>query len=658
MSSWPLTLAAGIGLGAPVAVAVASARKREGGPTAEIAATTLGLGAGVVGIWYAAALAGLGAGSIALGGVAGAVALAPGLRGRRTVVTAARPREVLVLAAIGALLALATAVPFLVHGLERGDQVVSISMTDWGKHLAFAGELAAFDEVPPHNPFLPSAGPAPYYAGFHLLAGLLARAAGTMQAVFPALLGLLFLTVLLLPFVVYETARTLGAGRTGAVVAAAGASLLGGFDMVALTIDAVGDLVAAWPPSADLSGLRELVPSVNPDYWNHHNARQFYPPYRNAIWAPQHLFGALLAVLVVCDLWRASDRPRPAIEGMVAGVGMIATAMISAYTALALGVGLVAVAGLQLARSPGAGERRLPGHWIVAASTALVGGVPFVLQLGSSSSASLTAALSAAGSWKNGALLSSLLGDGALARVLDTPAILLFELGAIGLLGLQGLRYLESSHRGRVATFALAAIALAVFFRPPVGGPNNLYPRALMLVWILLAPAAVAAARRLPRRTVILLLVPCLLYAPYAMIGATLEGYLFWRTPVEDHRVARWTRQLLPPTTRIALHPRHRPANFAYWSPAPVVLGHERLALLFGASSEQVDALTGELSAAYSEADAAVAARTFAHLGAGAVIVGEGQEHARVWASSACFQTLYEAARWLVLEPETDLCPP
>jgi hypothetical protein len=471
------------------------------------------------------------------------------------------------------------------------------------------------------------------------------------------------LTVLLLPFAVYALAMTLVKSRPAALLAALAATFFGGFDVIVLGLDAAADLVAAWPLAGGLEGLRELVPSINPDYWIHHNERQFYPPYRTAIWAPQHLMSALVASVILARLWDERSASRPLRDGVPLGIGLVAVAMLSAYTAIAMAVGLAAVAVTDAVR-----ERGRPGWslwrsvsplWLSTGATALAVGLPFALHLAGSPSAGLQLALSSAGSWRNGALFTTVLGDGTLARLLDTPAVLMVELGLIGVLGIVGIRRMADGASRRSAIFCAAVVVLVVLFRPPVDGPNNLYGRGLMTVWLLLAPYAALAARsalRQRRRAIAIAAVVCLAYTPYAMLGATLEGYLFWGTPRPDHAVATWVGSQTPATNVVAFDPQAGPRYFTYWARRAIVFDDPRLALLFGSTPEQAADTERVLTAAYQQTSARDAARTFRDLGADLVVVDGATAPANSWAASGCFLTSYRRDGWLVVAPVPDSC--
>lgn len=645
-----------VAMGLPVALAGLAARRRGGDLVEAAAESLLGLGAFLVALWYAATLGTVSIASIAVAGIAASLVAALGMGGRRAVAGSVGPwRSVL---AVGLVIAVCCVVPFLPYGLERADGVHRLSMTDWEKHLMFTTELVAFDEVPPRNPYLRSSGSSPYYAGFQLLASLPARAAGGPGHAFAALMGLTLLTVVLLPAVAWTIARTLlPEDHRAATLAAIGATLLGGFDLVPLLLDSITGLMSVDGLPDSLSALREVVPSINPDYWLHHNERQFDPPYRNAIWAPQHLLGALTGLTSLTLLLRADRGNLPPRSAVLVGIGLVATAMLSAYTAIALGVGLAAVAVSDAlhARRSGAGMPSV--RWWVAGGTAVLAGLPFAAHLAASPSAGLTLALSAAGDWRNGAVFTSLLGDGMLSRLLDTPAILIVETGAIGVLGTIGLiRSADARCRRRIVVFVVAVLLVVVFLRPPIGGPNNLYPRGMTLVWLLLAPFAATALLRTPRSVAALLLAPCALYLPYAMIGATLEGALFWATPMADHEVARWVEDTTGDRTIVALHPEEAPVYFTYWARRAIVYDDERLALLFGATPDQVGEIRDALVSAYETTLPRGAATQFDRLGADQVVVRTDSRAARAWAASPCFITGYRSEQWLVVSPEPEAC--
>ncbi len=544
----------------------------------------------------------------------------------------------LVLAAAAVVFAALVAVPFASYGLERGDGVHRMGMTDWYKHLVVTNALRTAPTFPPANPFLATAGAAPYYYGFHLLAAGALRVAGTEGSPFPVLLALTLLTAAAVPVVIHAVARGLGCSPRAAVGAALAGTFLGGFDVAPQALRSIADVVKAWPLPRGFAALRAIVPSTHVDSWIHHDQRQFNAPYVATIWAPQHVAGALLALLAI-HLLRARDggadgepRRERLARTAIAAILLGALPAISAYVTVGLAAG---VAGAALAEC--ALLRRAPWRtatfrsWCVAALVAAPLALPALYSLRGAGGGGLALHVPAAGDWRNGALFTALLGDGTLARLLDTPVVLLVESGVIGVLAaLEMVRVArrrdgagEAAHVARVQALGVIAaiVALTTVVRPPEG-PNNLYARPMLVVWGLAAPLAALAferlgeARRL-RRWVLGAALVCAAYLPYAAAGATLEGALFWAAPRALVEICREANQRTAPATLVAIEPAVLDSSFGYWLDRRVVIGDRRHALLFGGTAERYDATARAIAAS------ADTLRAGAPCGAGAARDGE-----------------------------------
>src|SRR5205823_9435792 len=140
-------------------------------------------------------------------------------------------------------------------------------------------------------------------------------------------------------------------------------------------------------------------------------------------------------------------------------------------------------------------------RWIEASFLALLIAAPILMTLKGSVGqhvAPLVLRVSSAGTLRNGAVFTSLFGDEQWARLLDTPAVLVFQFGMVGVLGTLGVvrRFREGRWddlaRGHAAS-AIAVLTLLVLLRPPVGMDNNLGFRPMLLVWSLLVPFAAEA---------------------------------------------------------------------------------------------------------------------------------------------------------------------
>ena len=510
-------------------------QRRGDGVLAVAAATTCGPLAAIPLLWLTASQLGIGASSLLLAGTltAGLVLLATSARTSGP--EPPPPGAVAALIRVTLASLVLCAVAFAPYGLQRQDGVHRMAMTDWQKHLMLAGEMTLHDEFPPANPFLRGSGPSPYYHGFHLLAANIARAAGGAAALYAALLALTLFTAAFVPLTVYVVARGFFDWPAVARTAALGATLLAGFDVLVVVLHTTTNAVTVWGGELTLSGIRELIPSTHLDYWLHHNERQFNAPYLAVIWAPQHVLAACAGVLGFHWLsWKSRASGRR-LDVLPAALLLAATPMLSAHVGLALATGLL----VAFVAATTTAER---WRWLSAGALAALLALPF-LRLGATASSGIVLAPSAAGSWLNGALLTSVFGDGIGARIIDTPAVYLVDFGIVGVLALLSVRALRqlpaSPHRTRGLVMMGTILILAALVRPPVGGPNNLYARGLLPVWLLLAPFAASEWQR--RRSVVWQLgaAVCLAGTLYAATGSFLEGYLSGQPRIRQHAPPR-----------------------------------------------------------------------------------------------------------------------
>ena len=258
------------------------------------------------------------------------------------------------LGTLGLLFALLVAVPFLPYGLQRQDRVHRMSMTDWYNHFTVTTVLDATPSLPPRNPYLVTDTEAPYYYGFHLAAAAVHRAAGRRGDLFALLLGLTLITAAAIPLVSFVIACDLGA-RRAALPAAAGATLLAGFDAIVMAIESLRDSLANWPLSPSLLGFRQAIPSTHIDFWIHHNERQFNAPYVATIWAPHHVAATLIALLLLHLLMARRAEGHARRQWLLPALLLAALPALSAYIAVAVVVGL---GGAMLAES--VAHRRAP----------------------------------------------------------------------------------------------------------------------------------------------------------------------------------------------------------------------------------------------------------------------------------------------------------
>jgi hypothetical protein len=336
-----------------------------------------------------------------------------------------------------------------------------------------------------------------------------------------------------------------------------------------------------------------------------------------------------LALLVIHSL-----RPEPGLTRadrrlrLASGVAMLAALpAVSAYVAIGLAAAVLgAIAMEAVTASCAPWSTRAFRSWSVASLIALPLALPGLAAMRGAHGGGLMAHLSAAGTWRNGAVFSSILGDGTISRILDTPAVLVCEFGVVGLLAaLEITRLLRRGsaldeagdaapttdihlHRIHAIGAIGALLLLTTFVRPPLGGPNNLYARPMLVVWGLLAPFAALAFERLrasphSRRWIAIAALPCVLYVPYAVTGATLEGALFWPAPRELVQTSRWIDASSSRSSLVAIEPAALDSSWGYWLRRRLVLGDRRHALLFGGDGATYDDTARRITASIASID-------------------------------------------------------
>ena len=566
--------------------------------------------------------------------------------------------ETLTVLMTGFLMTLLVALPFLPYGWHAGDVVHRMSMTDWYKHLSVATTLQHAN-FPPSNPFLMAVDPSPYYYGFHLVASSFQRFSDNAGDLFFVLLGLTLVTAAAFPVVVYTLARGLFCSRRCAAVAAVAASLLAGFDLIVWVLYAFRDVVEAWPLDSGMAGLRALVPSSQLDFWIHHNERQFSPPYVSTIWAPQHV-AAVLTALLVMHMNRPQDNVVIGRLGFLPMLLLASLPAMSAYVAVSFVVGITVSVLLDAERNRCAPWRTDAfRRWARVGFGAAVLAVPvlWVLVDGSSND-QLTLGLSAAGGLLNGAVFSTVFGDGSVSRLLDTPVLYLVEFGVVGVFGLSAIRrrvrqHELSSAQQQAIVMMVAITVFVTFVRPSLDGPNNLFARPMLLVWVLLACFAAdewcyTTRRRLSMTTGVFV---CAMGTVLAVAGATAEGFLFRVSSTEAVEVSRWINANTPDSSVVAFRPPDR--SMGYWLRRRVVAADRRHALLFGASAKQYDEVTRQLDAAYNTLDPEEAWIRFRDVGADVIVVAVPTPR---WARAPCFLAGYRGATFAVLTRAGEAC--
>ncbi|MGE0702356.1 MAG: hypothetical protein AB7F99_00450 [Vicinamibacterales bacterium] len=572
----------------------------------------------------------------------------------------AEGRATTVLAGLAFASIVLVAIPFAPYGWERADGVHRMAMTDWEKHLVMTTGIVGSPTFPPPHPYL-HADPEPsYYFGYQLVAAAVTLVSHPDADAFGALWLLTLFTAAATPFVVYVFARDLFDARP-ALIAAAAATLLVGFDLIVVAIDALRAAYAAWPLPDGLAGLRALIPSTHIDYWIHNLDRSFSAPVVTTMWAPHQTAATLIALIVMHLLGpRADAAGRPRAGMLLPGLLIASLAGLSTYVALALGTGVAASALVDAWQT-----RRLPWRtgvfrrWIGAGAIGVVVALPILPTVAHGSSSGLILRLSAAGTWSNGAFFSWLFGRTQWALLLDTPAVYLFELGVIGLLAFPFLyrhaRRLDPGQR-EAAIVAMAVLVLVTFVRPPVDVGNNLYARALLLVWFLLAPFAAARAMELRRaRWLRAAVVVCAAGTAYAEIGYLLEGTLFWATPRPAVEAMRWINTNTPRTALVAVRPADYENIYGNWLRRPLVIGGKRLAVLFGADPFLYDRTSEALEEAFSQQTADSARDRFDALDADVMLMKNGGTDP-VWATAPCFAIPHRNSEWTVIFRERAGC--
>ena len=653
-------------VGVPGVAAVCWTRRvlpeRAANPVACLAIAYGGVGLAVIALWLGTMLLGLSS-TTAIGcvlGVSALAALTAGNKGGLDTAESSEPtRAVIGLALVSTIV---VGIPFLPHGLERADGIHRVAMTDWEHHLVIATGIAGSDFFPPPHPYLHADPDPSYYFGYDLLGAAVQVASGHRGDLFAILLTLTLLTAAATPVVVYVFARDL-ARPPVALVAAAGSSLLVGFDLLVMLVQALRNVVVGWPLPGGFDTVRALVPSMHIDYWIHNLDRQFSAPLVATMWAPHQTAATLIALLVIYLLSPAREAREHGPRSWLLPALLIASLpALSAYVAfgLALGIGFALAGDAWTARTAPWSTDTFR-RWAAPGALAVGFALPVLPTLSSGSSSGLVLGTSLAGDWTNGALFTSVFGSDWWTELLDTPAVYLVDFGIIGLLATLELVRRRGRPQAKTETQAiLVAVSILVFVvivRPPYGIGNNLYARALLLPWFLLAPFAAAAALRAPRRRwVAAAVLMCALGTGYVLSGYLLEGAIFWGSSPDKIAALQWINRNTEPDDLVAIEPEHYGVEVGIWLRRPLSFANRRLAMLFGASDAEVKRAEEQVAAGYGATDAALAARAFDELEAVAILVPSPPM--RPWALPPCFERAFANAEWMVVRRTGASCEP
>ncbi|MCH7826141.1 MAG: hypothetical protein IH849_15200 [Acidobacteria bacterium] len=145
----------------------------------------------------------------------------------------------------------------------------------------------------------------------------------------------------------------------------------------------------------------------------------------------------------------------------------------------------------------------------------------------------------------------------------------------------------------------------------------------------------------------------CLLASGYALIGAVLEGAMFWSTSPATVEAARWINRNAPASAVVAVHPDEFEPAFGYWLRRPILLADERHALLFGAAPEVYERVAVELGEAFASVSPEVGAARFERVG-GDYIVVAAEGLANPWGRRPCFEVVHANERWGIVRRTSD----
>ena len=566
-------------------------------------------------------------------------------------------------AAIAVAFVLLLVPTFASFGLERLGAVHTLAMTDWYKHLTVTAEMAGGGGFPPVNPYLRADLDPSYYFGFYVVAATLVRLAGSVGDGYLALLLLTFVVAGSVPLVLYALARPQCTER--AAVLAAAACLLAGFDVLVVSVDVIRAASSLETWGGGFETVRALIPSTQLDYWIHHNERQFNPFFVATAWAPQHVAGALLALVVLTVVGpRTTDRATARSGVVLPALALAAIPAVSAYVALALAVGVTGAVALVGWRSGWSGLLAVLRRWVPVGGLGVILALPVLpVLLGDEGSATgLTVAVSASGGWSNGAVWSTLFGDRWWTGLLDTPVVYLVELGVVGLvavIALAGRRPVATGHpltREAVA-IVIGIVLLITFFRPPVGEPNNLYARPMLLVFALLTPIAARVVAERRRRWHQVAVAVCGVGTAYALAGLVLQGMLFYSMPSSLAEACGWVSRETERAAPVAVRPDEFSRYVGFVCHRPLVVADRRHARLLGASDRLFDDSTSALERAYASRTSTEAAARFDALGATTVLRRVSREEpVPAWLRAPCFSVGHRNDEWLVAVRRRDAC--
>jgi hypothetical protein len=228
--------------------------------------------------------------------------------------------------------------------------------------------------------------------------------------------------------------------------------------------------------------------------------------------------------------------------------------------------------------------------------------------------------------------------------------VYLVQFGLIGVLGVRGLvrriRRRTLTDRQRDAAAIAAAIAVLVtVVRPPIGTPNNLFARPLLVVLMVLAGFAAAEWAEPGRRWLrAAALAVSVAGTALAVAGATAEGALFWPTRPDVVGAAHWINGHTPPDAVVA--DASAQPGLGYWLWRRTLVSDRRLAQLFGATAAQYADATERLRDASDAPSSLSAWQRFRDLRADVVLM---DAPVPAWAQPPCFRLADTIGTFVVL---------
>jgi len=540
-----------------------------------------------------------------LAGVASGLLVLGALRPRPAVASSRRRTPPAVFAIV--IVTLLLLAPTLAIGPTPEGGETRVKGWDLNNHLAIAESIAARG-LPPLNPFLASDSPFYYHTFLHILLGamLVLAGDGAHSYLLISLLTLLLAAVFLATF--HRAVSEITGDERIALLALPLVSLVGGFDLVPMTVKALFEKDGIQSP------LTFILRHWNVDGWVSNRGMLVPSLFASFYWVPHAIAALVVFLMALLYLRKPAGGAAPLVA---AGACLASMAGYNGYVALGGAATLVLLRGIDALRGRDALLRSV-----------LVAGVAILLSL---------------------PVLDLYVGQrGDIDKfrwVRPTPLLplqIVVEFGPALLLGLAGLTlsWRQENRKDGLLPFLLMGVASLplLCFVASTGENNDLAMRMSMFVWIGLAVLSGVALDRLfpafriaadASRTVRIASVAALALGLLSVVWFAAGAAVAKPTlPADEVAAGRWVRTHIASGRLVQGSPLRNNPELVYLSGHPAVLSDTWAGGLFYADPNDFARRMASLREAFSNPDATRACSILRSLRVAALVVGppEGRD--------------------------------